>query len=118
MFESTILSNTVDAVGYLASRPPGEYVSYYRFSASSQEIEKVLNQLEFERTQHRSTPKFAKMSQQPDWWDIAESIDTAVYSAKIPSAFVESKSKRWLIYNPKSNVAYLYSSSGEFGIQE
>jgi hypothetical protein len=94
------------ASGYSESRWPGEYVSYYRFYAPSQDIDNVLNRFMFKKTKYKSTPKFLKMNTQPDWWNLSELNQANIYS----------NGKRWLIYDKSIGLAYLYSSSGEFGV--
>jgi hypothetical protein len=97
-----------NASGYSESRWPGEYVSYYRFYAPSQDIDNVLNRFMFRKTKYKSTPKFVKMNTQPDWWN----------PSKLNQANIYSSGKRWLIYDKSIGLAYLYSSSGEFGVAE
>jgi hypothetical protein len=97
-----------NANGYRESRWPGEYVSYYRFYASSQDIDNVLNRFMFKKTKYKSTLKFRKMNRQPDWWNPSELTQANIYS----------NGKRWIIYDKNKSLAYLYSSSGEFGIAE
>jgi hypothetical protein len=97
-----------NASGYSESRWPGENVSYYRFYASSQDIDNVVNRFMFKKTKYKSNLKFLKMNTQPDWWNPSELTQANVYS----------NGKRWLIYEKGMSVAYLYSSSGEYGIAE
>jgi hypothetical protein len=97
-----------NANGYRESRWPGEYVSYYRFYASSQDVDNVVNRFMFKKTKYKSTLKFIKMNKQPDWWNPSELTQANVYS----------NGKLWLIYEEGMSVAYLYSSSGEYGIAE
>jgi hypothetical protein len=97
-----------NANGYSESRWPGENVSYYQFYASSQDIDNVVNRFMFKKTQYKSNLKFIKMNKQPDWWNPSELNQASVYS----------NGKRWLIYEKGMSVAYLYSSSGEYGIAE
>jgi hypothetical protein len=97
-----------NANGYRESRWPGEYVSYYRFYAPSQDIDNVLNRFMFKKTKYKSNLKFKKMNRQPDWWNPSELTQANIYSNE----------KRWLIYDKSMGLAYLYSSSGEFGIAE
>jgi hypothetical protein len=100
--------NISNANGYHESQWPGEYVSYYRFYASSQDIDNVANRFMFKKTNYKPTLKFLKMNKQPDWWNPSELTQADVYS----------NGKRWLIYDKGIGLAYLYSSSGEFGITE
>jgi hypothetical protein len=95
-----------DASGYSESRWPGEYVSYYRFYASSQDIDNALNRFMFKRVESKSTPNFVKMNTQPDWWNLSELTQANLYSS----------GKHWLIHDKSTGVIYLYTSSGEFGI--
>jgi hypothetical protein len=97
-----------NANGYRESRWPGEYVSYYRFYASSQDIDNLLNKFMFKKTKYKPILNFTKMNTQPDWWNPSELNQANVYS----------NGKRWLIYDKGMGLAYLYSSSGEFGITE
>jgi hypothetical protein len=97
-----------NASGYSESRWPGEYVSYYRFYALSQEIDNVLNKFKFKEIKYKSTLKFKKMNTQPDWWNPSELTQANIYS----------NGKRWLIYDKSMSLVYLYSSSGEFGVAE
>jgi hypothetical protein len=97
-----------NASGYSESRWPGEYVSYYRFYAPSQDIDNLLNRFMFKTTKYKATPKFVKMNAQPDWWNPSELTQANIYS----------NGKRWLIYDKSIGLAYLYSSSGEFGVAE
>ncbi len=97
-----------NASGYSESQWPGEYVSYYRFYAPSQDINDILNRFMFKKTKYKPTLKFIKMNKQPDWWNPSELTQANIYSS----------GKRWLIYDESMGLAYLYSSSGEFGIAE
>jgi hypothetical protein len=97
-----------NASGYSELRWPGEYVSYYRFYAPSQDIDNVLNRFMFKKTKYKSTLKFIKMNIQPDWWNLSELNQANIYSS----------GKRWLIYDKSMGLGYLYSSSGEFGVVE
>jgi hypothetical protein len=97
-----------NASGYSDSQWPGEYVSYYRFYAPSQDIDNVLNRFMFKKTKYKSTLKFIKMNKQPDWWNPSELTQANIYSS----------GKRWLIYDKSISLVYLYTSSGEFGIAE
>jgi hypothetical protein len=96
------------ASGHSESRWPGEYVSYYRFYAPSQDIDNVLNRFMFKTTKYKATPNFVKMNTQPDWWNPSELTQSNIYS----------NGKRWLIYDKSIGLAYLYSSSSEFGVAE
>jgi hypothetical protein len=95
-----------NASGYSESRWRGEHVSYYRFYAPSQDIDILLNRFGFERTKYKPTMKFMKMYSQPDWWNPSELTQANIYSS----------GQRWLVYDKSKGLAYLYSSSGEFGI--
>lgn len=103
-----VITNASGASGYSESRWPGENVAYYRFYAPPEEVNKALTKFDFKQTKYQPTLKFAKMNKQPDWWKPSE----------LSKALVYSSGRRWLIYDKNIGLAYLYSSSGEFGIYE
>ncbi len=103
-----VIADVSGASGYSESRWPGEYVAYYRFYAPTNEINKVLTKFDFKQTKYQPTLKFVKMYKQPDWWKPSE----------LSKAHVYTSGKRWLIYDKNIGLAYLYSSSGEFGLDQ